>query len=124
MSHVEHESAIQEDAPLQHDADDSAAEDAILDSLNDEMRARLEEELAAFTQAEAAKLGLGRDQYTENVNTDFRSEQRTHTTILVRGLTLAHDDLVAAALRGLGYKAELMETPTNAVPALPCAARW
>ena len=110
MSHIEHESPIHEDAPLH----DPRAEDAILDELNDEMRARLEEELAAFAQSEAHKLGLGRDQYTEHVNTDFRAEQRVHTTILVRGLTLAHDDLVAAALRGLGYKAELMETPSNA----------
>ena len=109
MSHIEHESPIHEDAP----AIGQAAEDALLDELNDEMRARLEEELAAFTQAEAQKLGIGREQYTEYVNTDFRADQRVHTTILVRGLTLAHDDLIAAALRGLGYKAELMETPSN-----------
>ncbi len=104
MSHVEHESTIAEDA-----ISEAAAEDV----LTQEMRDRLEEQLAAFAEQEAQKLGLGRDQYTENVNTNFTAEQRPHTTILVRGLTLAHDDLIAAALRGLGYKAQLMDTPDN-----------
>ena len=58
------------------------------------------QQLAEFAEQEARKLGLGRDHYTENVNTNFTAEQRPHTTILVRGLTLAHDDLIAAALRG------------------------
>ncbi len=104
MSHVEHESPITEDA-----ISDVSPEDA----LTEEMRARLEEQLAEFAEQEARKLGLGRDHYTENINTHFTAEQRPHTTILVRGLTLAHDDLIAAALRGLGYKAELMDTPDN-----------
>jgi predicted nucleotide-binding protein (sugar kinase/HSP70/actin superfamily) len=104
MSHIEHESQIAEDA---------LSEFAPEDVLTQEMRDRLEQQLAEFAEQEAQKLGLGRDQYTENVNTSFTAEQRPHTTILVRGLTLAHDDLIAAALRGLGYKAELMDTPDN-----------
>jgi predicted nucleotide-binding protein (sugar kinase/HSP70/actin superfamily) len=104
MSHIEHESQIAEDA---------VSEFAPEDVLTQEMRDRLEQQLAEFAEQEAQKLGLGRDQYTENVNTSFTAEQRPHTTILVRGLTLAHDDLIAAALRGLGYKAELMDTPDN-----------
>lgn len=104
MSHTEHESPIAEDAFT-----DVPVEDA----LTEEMRARLEAQLAEFAQDEARKLGLGRDQYTEYVNKHFTAEQRPHTTILVRGLTLAHDDLIAAALRGLGYQAELMDTPDN-----------
>ena len=104
MSHIEHESAITEDAVSEFGSEDA---------LTQEMRDRLEQQLAEFAEQEAQKLGLGRDQYTENVNTTFTAEQRPHTTILVRGLTLAHDDLIAAALRGLGYKAELMDTPDN-----------
>ena len=80
MSHVEHESTIAEDA-----ISDISPEDA----LTQEMRDRLEQQLAEFAEQEARKLGLGRDHYTENVNTNFTAEQRPHTTILVRGLTLA-----------------------------------
>ncbi len=105
MSLHENESAFHEDAPVH--ADDA------FDALDAETRARLERELAAFAHQEARKLGIGRDHYTEHVNTHFTAEQRPHTTVLVRGLTLAHDDLIAAALRGLGYKAELMDTPDN-----------
>jgi predicted nucleotide-binding protein (sugar kinase/HSP70/actin superfamily) len=104
MSHFENESPITEDA---------LSEVSPEDVLTEEMRERLEQQLVEFAQQEANKLGLGRDQYTEYVNKSFTAEQRPHTTILVRGLTLAHDDLIAAALRGLGYKAELMDTPDN-----------
>lgn len=86
----------------------------INEPLSPELEAELERRLAAFADEERERLGLNREQYTEHVNTHFTAAQRAHTTILVRGLTLAHDDMVAAALRGLGYKTQLMDEPDNA----------
>ncbi len=73
----------------------------------------LEKELAAFAAEEARKLGIHREQYTEQVHTRFTRQQRAHTTILIRGLTLAHDQLIVSALRGIGYRVALMEEPDN-----------
>jgi len=73
----------------------------------------LEEELAKFAEAEAQKLGLGREHYTEKVNTEFWAEDRATTTIWVSGLTIAHDFLVAAALTGIGYKVVPMDGVDN-----------
>ena len=73
----------------------------------------LEKELAEFKAQEAAKLGLGREQYTEKVNTEFWAEDRATTTIWVSGLTMAHDFLVAAALSGIGYKVVPMDAVDN-----------
>jgi predicted nucleotide-binding protein (sugar kinase/HSP70/actin superfamily) len=47
------------------------------------------------------------------VNPQFTKSQRGQTTLLVSGLTAAHDYLVKAALTGLGYNVEVIETPTN-----------
>src|SRR5450432_299985 len=47
------------------------------------------------------------------VNPQFTKSQRAGTTLLVSGLTAAHDYLVKAALTGLGYNVEVIETPTN-----------
>ncbi|HTA19857.1 MAG TPA: 2-hydroxyglutaryl-CoA dehydratase [Polyangia bacterium] len=49
----------------------------------------------------------------EMVNPQFTKSQRAGTTLLVSGLTAAHDYLVKAALTGLGYNVEVIETPTN-----------
>ncbi|MEZ4315852.1 MAG: 2-hydroxyglutaryl-CoA dehydratase [Myxococcota bacterium] len=90
------------------------SDDALLDdlALTPEEEARLEEELAAFASEEADKLGLhARQQYTENVQQEFWSDQVPHTTILVSGLSLAHDHLVTAALAGIGYKVQTLDVP-------------
>ena len=73
----------------------------------------LEQELARFAAEEAGKLGIGREQYTEKVNTEFWAKDRPTTTIWVSGLTLAHDTLVAAALTGIGYKVVAMDGVDN-----------
>jgi predicted nucleotide-binding protein (sugar kinase/HSP70/actin superfamily) len=73
----------------------------------------LEAELARFAEEEAARLGVGRDQYTEAVHTRFTAAQRAHTTLLVSGLTMVHDELVAAALRGIGYQVDTLDCPDN-----------
>jgi predicted nucleotide-binding protein (sugar kinase/HSP70/actin superfamily) len=47
------------------------------------------------------------------VNPQFTKSQRAQTTLLVSGLTAAHDYLVKAALTGLGYNVEVIDTPDN-----------
>jgi predicted nucleotide-binding protein (sugar kinase/HSP70/actin superfamily) len=79
---------------------------------DEQLDLELEQELAEYAAEEADKLGLGREHYTEWVNRHFVASQRPHTTILMGGLTLAHDELVASALRGIGYVAEHLEVPT------------
>lgn len=76
-------------------------------------QARIEQALAVYTQEEAQKLGLQRDQWIEPVHDRFTEEQRPNTTILISGLTLAHDRLCCAALRGVGYHVETLDCPDN-----------
>jgi len=66
----------------------------------------IEKELAEFEAKERARLGLdgGREQWTDSmVNPFFSAKERPTTTILNGGLTMAHDEFVAAALKGIGY---------------------
>jgi len=44
---------------------------------------------------------------------EFTRDQREHTTILVSGLTMAHDLFIQAALRGIGYKVLALDVPDN-----------
>lgn len=78
--------------------------------------AELEAELHRFAAEEAAKLGLGdgRDQYTERIHKEFTRTQRDTTTLLMSGLTIMQDTIVGGALRGLGYKVEILDVPDNA----------
>ncbi|MGD8606789.1 MAG: hypothetical protein PVH21_05810 [Myxococcales bacterium] len=67
----------------------------------------IERELAEFEAKERARLGLDgdREQWTDPmVNPFFSARERPTTTILNGGLTMAHDEFVAAALQGIGYK--------------------
>ena len=73
----------------------------------------IEDELSAYAEQEARRLGLFKEQYTEYVNKDFKKSQRGTTTIWVSGLTLAHDELVAASLTGIGYKVLALEAPNT-----------
>ena len=93
--------------------DESAIEENVIDDSNLDVEARIEEELAAFAEEEAKKLGLHREQYTEYVNRDFTREQRGKTTLWISGLTLAHDVLAAKALSGIGYVVRPMDSPDN-----------
>jgi predicted nucleotide-binding protein (sugar kinase/HSP70/actin superfamily) len=72
----------------------------------------IDKELAEFEAQERARLGLDqeREQWTdEMVNAFFSAKERPTTTILNGGLTMAHDEFVAAALEGIGYKTRAME---------------
>jgi predicted nucleotide-binding protein (sugar kinase/HSP70/actin superfamily) len=51
--------------------------------------------------------------YDQMVSPQFNKSQRESTTLLVSGLTAAHDYLVKAALTGLGYKVEVIDMPDN-----------
>ena len=61
----------------------------------------IDKELAAFEAQERAKLGLedNREQWTDSmVNPFFSAKERSTTTILNGGLTMAHGEFVASAL--------------------------
>jgi len=51
--------------------------------------------------------------YDQMVNPQFVKSQREKTTLLVSGLTAAHDYLVKGALTGLGYNVEVIDVPDN-----------
>src|SRR3954464_10610487 len=73
-------------------------------------------ELAKFEAQDSVKLGLkvNHEHWVDKmVNPQFTKSQRGTTTLLVSGLTQAHDYLVKAALSGIGYKVEVIDVPDN-----------
>ena len=83
-------------------------------TVTEDVDQQIEAELAAFEAEESKRLGLHREQYTEHVHRHFVASQRATTTIMVSGLTFAHDKLVAAALRGIGYQVIDLPCPDTA----------
>src|SRR3954470_8862863 len=76
----------------------------------------IEAELKKFEIEERKRLGLPVEtaqHWFDAVPREFTRDQREHTTILVSGLTMAHDLFIQAALRGIGYKVLAMDTPDN-----------
>ncbi len=75
----------------------------------------IEAELAAFEAEERKRLGLedGKEHWRDAPAPGFSATQRPHTTILVCGLTMAHDMFIEGALTGLGYKVKCMDVPDN-----------
>lgn len=76
----------------------------------------LEAELAAFEAAERERLGLPaaqRQQWVETMHNTFTTTQRKHTTLLVSGLTQAHDFFLEASLKGIGYRVQRIDCPDN-----------
>jgi len=76
----------------------------------------IEAELKKFETEERKRLGLPVEtaqHWFDAVPREFTREQREHTTILVSGLTMAHDLFIQAALRGIGYKVMALDTPDN-----------
>jgi predicted nucleotide-binding protein (sugar kinase/HSP70/actin superfamily) len=72
----------------------------------------IDKELAAFEAEERARLGLedNREQWTDSmIDPFFSAKERPTTTILNGGLTMAHDEFVASALKGIGYNTRSME---------------
>ena len=76
----------------------------------------IEQELKNFENEERKRLGLPAEKaahWFDAVPRTFTREQREHTTILVCGLTMAHDLFIQSALRGIGYKVLAMDVPDN-----------
>ena len=76
----------------------------------------IEQQLKDFELEERKRLGLPTEtakQWFDAVPREFTREQREHTTILVSGLTMAHDLFIQAALRGIGYKVLALDVPDN-----------
>ncbi|MEE8396033.1 MAG: 2-hydroxyglutaryl-CoA dehydratase [bacterium] len=78
--------------------------------------ADVSEELAEFEDAERERLGIApeeKNHWNDANPTRFTAEQRATTTLLVSGLTVAHDLFIVAAFRGGGYKVKAMDCPDN-----------
>jgi predicted nucleotide-binding protein (sugar kinase/HSP70/actin superfamily) len=74
----------------------------------------IERELHSFEEAERQRLGLDQQPVDHWVDANpqlFTKAERGHTTILFGGLTMAHDQLVRAALSGLGYDMLPLDVP-------------
>ncbi|HUH05448.1 MAG TPA: 2-hydroxyglutaryl-CoA dehydratase [Kofleriaceae bacterium] len=73
-------------------------------------------ELKKFEAEERKRLGLPAsdsvDQWWDDVPSEFTKAQRAHTTVLVCGLTMAHDLFIQSGLRGIGYKVQAMDVPS------------
>jgi len=83
--------------------------------MNDTQSMDIDAELLRFEAEERARLGLGtdstdhwRDEMTSPV---FTAKQRKETTLLIGGLTLAHNELIVGALEGIGYKVRALDCP-------------
>jgi predicted nucleotide-binding protein (sugar kinase/HSP70/actin superfamily) len=74
----------------------------------------IEAELALFEARERERLGLAAEplkQWRDLNPQTFTRSQRETTTLLHGGLTVAQDIFIGAALRGIGYRFETLETP-------------
>ncbi len=76
----------------------------------------IDAEIAKFEAEERKRLGL--DQVTDHWIEDmagksFTMKEKAKITLLVGGLTVAHDYFVEAGIRGNGYNVQMLECPTN-----------
>ena len=76
----------------------------------------IDAELKKFEEEERARLGLDKDTehwVEEMANLTFTKAEKSKITMLVGGLTMAHDYFVEAGIRGSGYNVQMLECPTN-----------
>ncbi len=76
----------------------------------------IDAELKKFEQEERARLGLDKETehwVEEMANLTFTKAEKSKITMLVGGLTVAHDYFVEAGIRGNGYNVQMLECPTN-----------
>jgi predicted nucleotide-binding protein (sugar kinase/HSP70/actin superfamily) len=73
----------------------------------------IDAELKAFEEAERKRLGLQEsEQWVEDMaNLTFTKKEKAKITLLVSGLTMAHDYFVEGGLRGVGYNVQALECP-------------
>jgi predicted nucleotide-binding protein (sugar kinase/HSP70/actin superfamily) len=83
--------------------------------LNNKVELDVDAELKQFELEQMAALGLepGKEHWRDDNPTKFTATQRAHTTILISGLTMAHDFFLQGALRGIGYKVQAIDCPDN-----------
>jgi predicted nucleotide-binding protein (sugar kinase/HSP70/actin superfamily) len=77
----------------------------------------MDAELAKFEAEERARLGLDTktEQWVEDMaNLTFTKREKSKITMLVGGLTMAHDYFVEGSLSGVGYNVVTLDPPTNA----------
>src|SRR5204863_5885939 len=86
-----------------------ATEDLSLEDLDAEL-ARLDGEAQKVSTAKRVDT---QHWFDPMVNPQFTKSERETTTLLVSGLTAAHDYLVKGALTGVGYKVEVIDMPDN-----------
>jgi predicted nucleotide-binding protein (sugar kinase/HSP70/actin superfamily) len=70
-----------------------------------------------FEEEERKRLGLDQktDQWIEDMaNLTFTKREKAKITLLVGGLTMAHDLFVQHGLRGVGYNVQMLDVPDNA----------
>ena len=75
----------------------------------------IDAELARFEAEERARLGIeAEERWIEDMaNLSFTKSEKAKITLLVGGLTMAHDFLVEGALTNLGYNVLSMDAPDN-----------
>lgn len=74
----------------------------------------VEAELRKFEEQERKRLGLDSrtDQWIEDMaNLTFTKSEKARITILVSGLTMAHDYFVEGGLKGVGYNVQMLDAP-------------
>jgi hypothetical protein len=74
----------------------------------------IDKELAAFEAEERKRLNIAdpTEQWVEDMaNLTFTKTEKGHITILVSGLTMAHDHFVEGALKGVGYNVQALDCP-------------
>ena len=78
-----------------------------------QQQSAIDSELAKFEAEQRTLLGLEPEQQwiEDMANASFTKSERADITILVGGLTMAHDVLVAAAFQGLGYAVVPLDAP-------------
>ncbi|WP_394848213.1 2-hydroxyglutaryl-CoA dehydratase [Pendulispora brunnea] len=77
----------------------------------------VEAELRRFEEEERKRLGLDQqtDQWLEEMaGLTFTKSERSKITMLIGGLTLAHDFLIEGGLKGVGYNVQMLDAPNNA----------
>ena len=70
--------------------------------------------LEAFEAAERKRMNLDQETVTQWADPNpqtFTKAQRDSTTLLIGGLTLAHDQLLTSAISGLGYHVRPLDVP-------------
>jgi predicted nucleotide-binding protein (sugar kinase/HSP70/actin superfamily) len=75
----------------------------------------VEAELSRFESEERARLGLEKEErwVEQMANLGFTKSEKPRITLLIGGLTVAHDFLVQGALKHLGYETIPLDCPDN-----------